>query len=57
MSPSWLQPLDDRTALWCYLLAVAAVYTYYTLGVIHDICAFLDIHCLTIHPRQRKKQT
>jgi len=36
---------------------VSAAYAYYVLGAISDICLHLDVHCLSIHPRQRAKAT
>ena len=50
-------PLSDGAALWVYNGVISAAYAYYVLGAIADICHYLDVHCLTIHPRQRAKAT
>ena len=50
-------PISDGAALWAYNGLVSLAYAYYVLGAIADICHYLDVHCLTIHPRQRAKAT
>lgn len=47
-------PIDDCVALWLYLGVMVLVYFHYTIGVIHDICNYLGIYCLRLHPSTRK---
>jgi hypothetical protein len=49
--------VSDGAVLWGYNALISLVYAYYVLGAIADLCHHLDVHCLTIHPRQRAKAT
>lgn len=43
--------MDEEKALYVYTAAVFLIYSYFVMGVIHDICVFLDIHCFRIKPK------
>lgn len=49
-------PLSDGLVLWSYVALIISVHMYYVLGVIADICQYLDVYCLIIHPRHRVKK-
>lgn len=49
-----LLPLSDVLLMWAYVGLVAVVYFYYALGATEDICAYLGLYCLSIHPRRKK---
>lgn len=50
-------PLSDGSALWVYNGLISLAYFYYILAAIADLTHYLDVNCLTIHPRQRAKAT
>lgn len=47
-------PLSDVVVMWGYVGLVAVVYFYYALGATEDICAYLGLYCLSIHPRRKE---
>jgi hypothetical protein len=49
-----LLPLSDVVVMWTYVGLVAGVYFCYALGATEDICAYLGLYCLSIHPRRKK---
>jgi len=49
-----LLPLSGVVIMWAYVGFVAVVYLYYALGATEDICVYLSLYCLSLHPRGKK---
>ncbi|EWM27687.1 cdp-ethanolamine:dag ethanolamine phosphotransferase [Nannochloropsis gaditana] len=46
-------PLPDVVVMWLYVALITVAYAYFSVGATEDICAYLGLHCLSIHPRMK----